>query len=257
MKVRFHEALTACAALALAALAPLAHAAPITGWAVHNGSSTAGGTASAPTFAPADNLTLMAPFIDRALVNNGDYVEVKTTLELNDRTANTGTNALNTQLRIGLFDGPAGAIGFEDTPNLGFIIEYHNVSGLIREQTNAGQNSPFTSPTNIGNGSPPTGNIAGANPDPVTFTLRLTRTAGALDLTGSIVSSTFTGNYSALGNASSHVFNRIGLFMGPNVDATDILLTNSSVTTNVPEPATCVLAAAAALAFVGMRRRSR
>ena len=37
-------------------------AAPITGWAVHNGTSTAGGTAASPIFTPGDNITLMAPF---------------------------------------------------------------------------------------------------------------------------------------------------------------------------------------------------
>jgi hypothetical protein len=232
-------------------------AAPITGWAVHNGTSTVGGTPAAPTFAPADNLTLMAPFNDIQLANDGDFVEVTTTLEMNDRTANTGTNALNTQLRVGIFDGPAGAVGFEDTPNLGYIIEYSNLAagGLIREQTNAGQISPFTSPTNIGNGSAPTGNITGANPDPVTFTLILTRTLGALDLTGSIVSSAYSGSFSDTGNLGAYTFNRIGLFLGPNVDATDIVLTSSSVRTNVPEPATYALAALAVLGGFALKRR--
>ncbi|MCC6492490.1 MAG: hypothetical protein IT424_05665 [Pirellulales bacterium] len=234
-------------------------AATITGWAVHNGSSTAGGAPSAPTFTPGDNLTLMAPFNDVALANDGDYVEVKTTLDMNDRTANTGANALNTQLRFGIFGGPAGAIVASDVPNLGYTIEYSNLvaGGLIREQENASQTNPFNSPTSRGNGSAPTGSIQGANPAPVTFTLRMTRNAGALDLTGSIISADYTGLYafSPLNGVSS--FNRIGLFLGDNVNATDVVLTDSMITTNVPEPSGWIFAVASICGGVAAGRGGR
>jgi hypothetical protein len=243
MKVSGNLLILMFAAVVMAATGR-SQAATITGWAVHNGASTIGGAPSAPTFAPGDNLTLMAPFDDVALVNNGDYIKVKTTLEMNDRTANTGANALNTQLRFGIFGGPAGPIVANDVPNLGYTIEYTNLAagGLIREQENASQANPFNSPTARGNGSPPTGSIQGANPAPVTFTLRMTRNAGALDLTGSINSTEYTGlfAYSPLNGASS--FNRIGLFLGDNVNATDVVLTDSTVTTNVPEPSGMILA---------------
>jgi hypothetical protein len=245
--------------LALAAAATLAASdrglaatIPVTGWAAHNGASTAGGTPSAPTFTPGDNLTLMAPFDNVSLANDGEYVEVTTTLDLNNRTANLGVNSLNTQLRAGVFDGPAGAIVASDIPNFGYTIEYTNqpAGGLIREQESASQANPFTSPTSRGNGAAPTGSIQGANPDPVTFTIRMTRNGGALDLSGSIVSAAFTGNFALAGTSSAHFplngtfnFNRIGLFLGANVDATDAVLTNTSVTTNVPEPCGLLLAA--------------
>jgi hypothetical protein len=83
---------------------------PVTGWVVHNGTSTVsnGGTNS-PTFAGADNITVMGTFAPVELLNTGDSVKVSTTLTMDTRTANTGTNSLNTQLRIGLFDGPGAA----------------------------------------------------------------------------------------------------------------------------------------------------
>jgi hypothetical protein len=75
---------------------------PVTGWMVHNGTSAVGGSASAPTFTPGDNVTLMAPFADVTLANDGDFIEGRTTLTLNDRTANLNANNLNTQLRFAL-----------------------------------------------------------------------------------------------------------------------------------------------------------
>lgn len=245
----------AAAALVLVASSGWATAAtiPVTGWAVHNGTSVAGGTTADPTFAPGDNLTLMAPFSAVTLANDGDFIEATTTLTLNDRTANTGGNALNTQLRIGLFNGPAGAVVASDIPNVGFIIEYSNVAagGLIREQSDANQTNPFVNPANIGNGVQDAGadSIQGANPGPVTFTLRLTRDADKIDLSGSIAATdSVSGNpYLAtytvpdrVPSDASFTFDRIGLFIGGNADATSAGLANSSITI-VPEPTSVVL----------------
>jgi hypothetical protein len=262
MKMNGNLMILALMTAAAIAATDAGQAATITGWAVHNGTSAVGGTAAAPTFTPGDNLTLMAPFNGIALPNDGDYVEVKTTLDLNDRTANLGPAALNTQLRLGIFNGPTGAIGASDVPNLGYTMEYTNAvgGGLIREQESLTQTNPFTSPTARGDGDAPTGAIQGANPAPVTFTLRMTHSSGALALSGSIISTEFTGlfAYSPLNGVSS--FNRIGLFFGPNVDATNAVLTDSTVTTNVPEPCSMILAAAAVfggvLAGRGDRRAS-
>ena len=256
-------------ALATIALASPADAAtePVTGWAVHNGTSTVGGTSEAPTFTPADNMTLMAPFSAISLVNDGDFVEATTTLTLIDRTANLTANFLNTQLRFGLFNGPSGPVVADDISNLGFIIEYTNAAagGLIREQTNASQTNPFVSPTNLGNGAQDSGgdSILGANPGPVTFTLRLTRDAGQIDLTGSISGtesgtgdaylSTYTLN-NIVPSDTTFTFDRIGLFIGPNADATSATVTNSLVT-SVPEPTSLTLPALAAAAFLVKRRR--
>ena len=254
-RIRRGAALLALAVFAVASSAG-ADVFPVTGWAVHNGGPyTVGGTAESPTFSAADNMTLMAPFSAISLVNDGDFVEATTTLTLSDRTANTGTNALNTQLRFGLFNGPDGAVALNDIPNLGFIIEYSNAAagGLIREQTSAVQTNPFVSPTDRGNGALDSGtdSIFGANPGPVTFTLRLTRDAGQIDLTGSIsgtesgTGDAYLATYTLLNitpNDTTFTYDRLGVFLGPNVDATSATLSGSSVT-SVPEPTSLALPA--------------
>ena len=247
---------------------------PVSGWIVHNGTSTVGGTPSNPTFTAGDNITVMAPFTDVVLANDGDFVEGKTTLTMNTRTG-TGINTLNTQLRIALLDDSVnGTVTASDFPNIGFIIEYSNVAagGLIREQASTTQTNPFTSPTNIGNGVQDSGadSIQGANPGPVTFDLRLTRNGGKLDLTGSISgtdsvsTNPYLQTYSITGYSSANfpangtfTFNRIALFLGDSVNAASASLSDSNVFT-IPEPAS--LALAAGLVFGGLfsrRQRTR
>jgi hypothetical protein len=263
----------ALVAPALLVLATAANAAtiPITGWAVHNGTATVGGTAAVPTFTPGDNVTLMAPFTPVSLASDGDSVTVSTVLTLNTRTG-TGVNTLNTQLRLGLFNGPAGAVADSDIPNVGFIIEYSNVAagGLIREQESLTQNNPFTSPTNIGNGVQDSGadSIQGADPGPVTLSLTLTRNNGMLDLSGlisgtdSVSGNPYSSSYAVTGRASTNfpangtfTFNRIGLFLGGNVNAASAQLNDSAVTT-VPEPASAALAAGLLGAAFTFKRRA-
>jgi hypothetical protein len=246
----------------------------VTGWAVHNGTSTASGTDDHPIFTPGDNLTLMAPFDTVPLQNDGDFIEGKTTLTMNTRTS-TGINSLNTQLRFGLFNGPSGAIVASDIPNQGFIIEYSNkapdsTNNLLREQQSAVQTSPFTSPTFIANGTADSGgdSIQGADPGAVTFTLRLTRNAGLIDITGSITGTdSVTGNpyvatyaktgYSSTVFPANGVFNfdRMGVFLGANVDAGSAEFSNTTVTV-APEPMTMALPAVIGSLLV-MRRTKR
>ena len=78
----------------------------MTGWIVHNGTSTVGGTAAAPTFTAADNIVAIAGFISNVtLANDGDFVKIKNNADDRaGRTGGTGTNTLNTQLRAALLD---------------------------------------------------------------------------------------------------------------------------------------------------------
>jgi len=239
---------------------------PVTGWIVHNGTSTVGGTADTPTFTPGSNLTLMAPFSDVTLANDGDFIEGKTTLTMNARTANTGVNNLNTQLRFALLDSSNATLTAGDAPNLGITMEYTNLAagGLLREQSSAAQTNPFTGPTTIGNGGQDSGgdSIQGANPGPVTFDFKLTRSGGKLDLSGTISGTdsvsgnpyiapfSFTGWSSATFPANgTFTFNRMAVFLGSNVSATNASLTDSQVIT-IPEPASAVLVAG--LFFLGI-----
>ena len=270
MKTKRNFVWPAVAVIAVGAWAPSAHGAlitmPVEGWVVHNGTSTVsnGGT-DAPTFTPGDNITAMGAFPGIELTNDGDYLTFSTTLTMVGRST-TGAATLNTQLRVGLFDGPSGVVVANDVPNLGFIIEYTAAAGggLIREQTSPTQQNPFTSPTNIGNGSADTDTIAGANPPPVLFELTLTRNGGALDLTGTISGGSHLANYSVLGYSSATFplngtfnFNRIGLFLGDGVNATSASLADAKIVTNVPEPSSCMLAAFMAVASALVGRRAR
>jgi hypothetical protein len=270
MKLKRNLAGTAVAIMAVVACPSWAHGTlittPVTGWVVHNGTATVtdGGTA-APTFTPGDNITVMAPFADIELTQDGDYVTFMTTLTMTGRTT-TGVNTLNTQLRVGLFDGPPGAVVANDVPNLGFIIEYTNLAsgGLIREQNNPAQTAPFVGPVNIGNGTPDSDSIAGANPPPVDFMLTLTRNAGKLDLTGSISGGSHLANYTVTGYSSATFpmdgpfnFNRVGLFLGDGVNGATASLANSKIVTNVPEPASAILATITVLGGMMTGQRAR
>ena len=271
--------ISALAALTLVVPASIVDAAtiPVTGWMVHNdgasGGTTVGGTASNPTFTPADNSTLMAPFSDITLANDGDSIVATTTLTMNNRST-TSINNLNTQIRFALLDDSVnGTLTSGDFPNVGFTIEYSNIAGggLAREQQSLTQTNPFVSPTSINSGTQDAnaGSIQGADPGPVTFTMKLTRNGGALDMVGSISG---TDSVSALpylatfgwtGHTSTNfplngafTFNRLGIFMGPNVNADSASLSDSSVSV-VPEPASLVLAAGFALGGVFVRRHVR
>ena len=241
--------------IALVTSAPMSmtHAAtmPVTGWIVHNGTSTVGGTASNPTFTAGDNITVMAPFSDVTLANDGDFVEATTTLTLNNRSGTVTANTLNTQLRFALLDDSVnGTLSAGDFPNVGFTIEYGNGAGgnnpQAREQESLTQTAPFVSPTSINNGTlgcERPFNSRGQS-GPVTFSIKLTRNAGALDMVGSI-SGIDTGDSNApylstfgwTGHASTNfplngafTFNRLAVFMGPNANAESASLSDSSVT---------------------------
>jgi hypothetical protein len=270
MKLRRNFVIPAIVALAAIATASVTRAAtftlPVEGWVVHNGTSTVSdaGTDS-PTFTGGDNITAMGTFPEIELLNDGDYLTFTTTLTMASRSGGVGANTLNTQLRVGLFDGPDGPIVANDVPNVGFIIEYTNqpAGGLIREQTSLLQTAPFVGPTNIGNGSADADSIAGANPPPVNFTLTLTRNGGELDLTGQISGDNHLANYSVLGYSSAtfpmdgaFTFNRVGLFLGDNVNAATASLTDATITTNVPEPSTGILLAIVAIGSLLTGRRA-
>lgn len=266
--MKFHRKLIgpALVAMAVASHHSLTYGAPtpVTGWEVHNGSSvvTDGGT-NTPTFTPADdNLTVMGTFPEVELANDGDFVTVSTTLTLETRTGATGLNALNTQLRIGLFDGPAGPVVADDVPNLGIIIEYNRNGGLIREQADSTQTNPFNLPVNIGNGTSEDDAIQGADIGPVDFELTLTRNAGKLDISGkisgtdSVNGNPYLATYSAPGytpTAVGFTFDRVGFAFRNNVNAPSGTL--HDVIILVPEPCSCTMAVTMLVGGVLMRRR--
>ena len=248
-----------------------AAATPVSNWVVQTGASVVSGTPTDPTFTPGDNITVMAPFGDVTLANDGEYVNLTATLNVSTRATNTGTNALNTQLRFGIFDDNTNGGTVSASPNVGFIIEYSNVvaGGLIREQQSTVQTSPFVSPTNLGNGTQDSGadSLQGANIGPVVFNLTLTRVAGKLNLTGtisgtdSVSGNPYLQNYSAAGISSanfpsdgSFTFNRVGLFLGSNVDGPTATISDAFVT--VPEPSAIALAGLGMTSWLLKRRRA-
>jgi hypothetical protein len=252
---------------------PTANAASIpldaSGWAFHNqgtAGGTVGGTLNSPVFTQADNVTVMAPFANAVqLANDGDFVEVSLTLQLGPRSGNSvGGNGMNTGLRIGLFNGPAGAIGAGDTGNLGILAQYMNTGGVVDEQTSSTGTNPFQSPTLavIGNGGADSGgdSLQGATVGDVLFDLKLTRNAGKYDITGQISGTdSVSGNpYQSLINLPGYTpaalgfrFNRVGFFLNNKADGDSATtnanfmatLSNVTITTNVvPEPSSVILA---------------
>jgi hypothetical protein len=234
---------------------------PTSGWAVHNGTSVVGaGGTSSPTFTPADDqLTVMSPFSDIELENVGDYITLKADLTISGRTGPpvTNANSMNTQLRIGLFNGPAGAIvgpPTPDVPNHGIIIEYSNAGGLLRAQKSNTEPNPFINipaGNNINNAIHTGGSIQGANPTPISIELTLTRAnAGTLDISGEISGMDGANPYQSVYSFNGYVptgvgfsFNRVGFHFGNNTNATSASLTNARIETNVPEPGTGILLA--------------
>jgi len=281
MKMNCSLRWAAAAAVAMVGLTSSAFGAfvvPVTGWAVHNGTSTVtnGGTNS-PTFTAGDNITVMGTYAPIELFKTGDSIKVSTTLTMATRTTNLGINALNTQLRIGLFDGPGagGAVVANDIPNTGYIIEYTNDTPaaasrrLIRRQSSLVQTAPFVSPTDLGNGGADTGNdsLQGANVGPVVFELKLTRNGSLIDLTGlisgtdSVSGNPYISNFS-LGSLATppngFVFDRVGFFFGGNVDTPNATLNNVNITAAIPEPGSfLVFALIAAMGGAGWWKQRR
>jgi hypothetical protein len=270
--------------VAFVALANASYAAiiPVTGWVAHNQSSPVtlitNDTTNSPTMTPADQaLTVMGTFPSVNLANDGDFIKLSLTLQMSNRTGNTGVNALNTQLRMGLFKGPDGAVTSLDVPNVGAFVTYANnvvaqeVNRKIREQGNASSVNPLSNTADISDPSTQDvdgDSIQGANPGPVYFELVFTRNAAKLDLmaqisgTDSVTTRPFLINFSKTGYDPVNfgfTYNRAAFFFGNNTDAPAATLSNVNVETNVvPEPASLFLAIAAiAGSIMNTSRRSK
>jgi hypothetical protein len=265
---------TFVSATVIVALASTTHAGtiPVTGWVVHNGTSTVtDGTTNSPTFTPAgSNMDVMATFPQIHLANDGDYVTVKTTLTLGTRTGSTANTGLNTQLRLGLMGG-ADPIVAGDMGNTGTYFEYNSNGGNVSDISDAVAD-PLTNPLSVPghlSALPTDTYLQGADIGPVDFELTLTRNSGMLVVTGHIsgtdsvsgdpFDSTISPaiSYSPAGSGFDFDFNRVAFGFRNNVKAPDGTLNNVTVTSNlvVPEPASCVLAAVATMAGMVIRRR--
>jgi hypothetical protein len=281
MKFKRYLATSVLLALAVAAFGQSAPAAtiPVTGWGLHNklGADTATiaagtETTSSPLFdvsGDKDNSAFMGRFSNISLANNGDFLELNATLTMTGRTASTGAAGLATQLRMGLFNGPNAAVAQDDVSNLGFFMVYSNNAQAanghraLRVQSNAAETLPLPGSTaiNIASGTADAGddNIQGANPGPVAFKLRITRNGALLDFDGSISGTDavtlnpYLSDYDLTGYDGSAVgfdFDRVGIFLGPAVNTATAQLSNVTITTNIPEPASWSLAA---LALLGVK----
>ena len=213
----------------------------------------------------------MGRFRSTELEDDGDYVHLKTTLTLvrPSTSSNLGPNALNTQLRIGLFDGPDVAVA-PGQINTGIFIVYANnvmaqdVNRRMRFQT--GGTNPFAGTNDIGNSGsldPGGDTLQGQNVGPVDFELKLTRNNDAIDIFGRISGTNsadgdpYVSDYAHIGFIPAGVgfkFDRAGFFFGNNVDGTGATLSRVRVITNVPEPTSLLLAASTVLGGVLMAR---
>jgi hypothetical protein len=221
-----------------------------------------GAATNSPTFTAADlaadTISVMAPFAGITLANDGDFIKLTTTLTMTSRST-TGVNTLNTHLRFGLFDGPAGPVVAADTPNVGILAQYANSNQghlQVFEQSTAAVdplNSSLTvigqQPTNVVV-DPENDSIQGANPT-TSYEMTVTRSGGNLNITGQISGGNYLSTFSIPGfnsatfpTGGSFTFDRVGFFLGNNVNAQGgSTFANVVVETNVPEPSSCLLAA--------------
>ena len=252
----------------------------VTDWVVHNtnGSITVAGAATnSPTFTAVDiatdTMSIMAPFPSITLANDGDYIKLTTTLTMTNRSG-TGVNTLNTHLRFGLFNGPVGAVVASDTPNYGILAQYANSNqGHLKVyENNTATVDPLSGslaligeqPTYV-TVDPENDAIQGANPT-ATYEMTLTRSGGNLAITGQISGGSYLSSFSlpAFSSAtfpanSSFNFNRVGFFLGNNVNAQGgSTFSNVVVETNVPEPASlALLGSAIGVALIARKRADR
>jgi hypothetical protein len=268
---------------ALVAPTSIAHSAtlPVTDWVVHNtnGSITVtNANTNSPTFkaadVAADTMSIMAPFSAITLANDGDFIKLTTNLSMANRST-TGVNTLNTHLRFGLFDGPGSPVVASDAPNFGFLAQYANANQnhlQVFEQQTAAVDPINTSLTQIGSttlgnvtADPENDSIQGANPT-AAFEMTITRSGGKLNIAGQISGGSYLSTFNVVGytsanfpSAGSFTFDRVGFFLGNNVNAQDgSTFNNVTVETNVvPEPAFCVLAATWLFGGLLLRRRGR
>jgi hypothetical protein len=270
-------------AVALVALAANVQAAtiPVADWVVHNTNGTitvTNANTNSPTFkaadVAADTMALMAPFSAVTLANDGDFIKLTTSLAMANRST-TGVNTLNTHLRFGLFDGPGAPVVALDASNFGFLAQYANASQshlqVFEQQTTT--NDPVNATlTQIGSSAlgnvtadPENDSVQGANPT-AAYEMTITRSAGKLNITGSIVGGSYLSSFNVVGYTSvnypaagSFTFDRVGFYLGNNVNAQDgSTFNNVTVETNVvPEPTSCLLAATWILCGMLLRHRRR
>lgn len=258
----FRVCAAVCAAVTGCAAAT-SSAALVSDWVVTRGAANiAGANTSTPVFDNAGGMDVVGGFPTISLAS-GEFVQVSATV-----TVTGGDASYSDQLRIGLFREDESAPEADDGAGYtGVSVAYLNVA---REHHDPARNEIFTSG---GAGAPATIGSAGTDPESdtintanftATFTLRIARDGSNLDISGSIVAP--LNNFSQLFAFNDYVptttvankydFNRVGFLIG-SVGGSQLAFTNVDVTTNVPEPATWLLAAGSLTGCVLARRRRR
>lgn len=221
---------------------------PVENWvAVVGSASVSNSTSSSPSFAPSGSATTIGGnqvigIFERISLADGDHIRASGTVYL-ERTGSQleNDNQMNTQIRIGLFEGD------ETVPlatgNNGIIAEYRGPLRQIDDPTQAGPFGAAAMNDGFGDSGIPVGEFIKGTPVSASFDLLITRDGNNLDITSTITNgSNYTQHHSVedyaplLATGFDFSFNRVGFLLGANASATLAQLQNVTVTTNVPEP---------------------
>lgn len=258
------------AALGCFALSSFVHAASVTSWTQNSGSN---GT----------NLTTASPVLGSGAADSGDNQQIYASTASAYTLSTVGDSVVlsggvtfsglatpqSDQFRFGLYDvngkpGFNGWLGY-------FATNAGNPSGGTgptvsnlweRAAGNSGSFGSGTGASSITTASATPSNTAFASGG-YTFSLSITRVSTGLELAWSLIGTDVTYSLSKTfidATPNTYTFNRVGIFTGGGLNASQVSFSNIDVTyaSAIPEPASWgVITACFALGIVGLRRRAR